>query len=207
MLDVRTCRRCSSPIRGWSKRSTASSFSRPPRRDAGDRRRIRLRQERDRAVADAAGARPAGPDRRRLGRSSTAATCSRSTRPRCATIRGKRISMIFQEPMTSLNPVMTIGDQIAEVIRLHATCTAEGGLEAGRRDAAPGAHPRTRAARQGISAPALRRHAPARHDRDGAGLQAGGADRRRADHRARRHHPGADPRADRSTCRASSAPR
>ena len=34
-------------------------------------------------------------------------------------IRGKQISMIFQEPMTSLNPVMTVGDQIMEVIRLH----------------------------------------------------------------------------------------
>ncbi len=34
-------------------------------------------------------------------------------------IRGNDIAMIFQEPMTSLNPVYTIGDQIAEVIRLH----------------------------------------------------------------------------------------
>ena len=34
-------------------------------------------------------------------------------------VRGKDISMIFQEPMTSLNPVMTIGRQIAEVILLH----------------------------------------------------------------------------------------
>jgi oligopeptide/dipeptide ABC transporter ATP-binding protein len=34
-------------------------------------------------------------------------------------IRGNRISMIFQEPMTSLNPVYTIGNQIAEAIRLH----------------------------------------------------------------------------------------
>jgi oligopeptide/dipeptide ABC transporter ATP-binding protein len=34
-------------------------------------------------------------------------------------IRGNRISMIFQEPMTSLNPVFSVGDQVAEVIRLH----------------------------------------------------------------------------------------
>ncbi|HVO66809.1 MAG TPA: ABC transporter ATP-binding protein [Syntrophales bacterium] len=34
-------------------------------------------------------------------------------------IRGKDISMIFQEPMTSLNPVLQIGDQVSETIRLH----------------------------------------------------------------------------------------
>ena len=34
-------------------------------------------------------------------------------------IRGKQISMIFQDPMTSLNPIMTIGEQIAEVIKQH----------------------------------------------------------------------------------------
>ena len=34
-------------------------------------------------------------------------------------IRGNEISMIFQEPMTSLNPIFTIGDQIMETIRLH----------------------------------------------------------------------------------------
>ena len=34
-------------------------------------------------------------------------------------IRGNQISMIFQEPMTSLNPVYSVGDQVAEVIKLH----------------------------------------------------------------------------------------
>jgi len=44
-------------------------------------------------------------------------------------IRGKRIAMIFQEPMTSLNPVYTIGNQIAEAIQLH-----EGGSSSQVRD-------------------------------------------------------------------------
>lgn len=35
-------------------------------------------------------------------------------------IRGKEISMIFQDPMTTLNPIDTVGDQIAEVIELHS---------------------------------------------------------------------------------------
>ncbi len=34
-------------------------------------------------------------------------------------VRGKKITMIFQDPMTSLNPVMTVGEQISEVIGLH----------------------------------------------------------------------------------------
>ena len=42
-------------------------------------------------------------------------------------VRGRRISMIFQEPMTSLNPVLTIGDQIGEVLQQHH------GMQGGRR--------------------------------------------------------------------------
>ncbi len=44
-------------------------------------------------------------------------------------IRGNEISMIFQEPMTSLNPVMTIGAQISETIRLHEDLTKSRALE------------------------------------------------------------------------------
>ncbi|MCG6909381.1 MAG: ABC transporter ATP-binding protein [Deltaproteobacteria bacterium] len=40
-------------------------------------------------------------------------------------IRGNRISMIFQEPMTSLNPVFSVGDQVGEVIRLHRNLSAK----------------------------------------------------------------------------------
>jgi peptide/nickel transport system ATP-binding protein len=42
--------------------------------------------------------------------------------PRMCDVRGREISMIFQEPMTSLNPVLTVGEQVAEVFTAHGVC-------------------------------------------------------------------------------------
>ena len=44
-------------------------------------------------------------------------------------IRGNKISMIFQDPMTALNPVLTVSDQIAEVIRNHQKCSRAQALQ------------------------------------------------------------------------------
>jgi peptide/nickel transport system ATP-binding protein len=44
-------------------------------------------------------------------------------------IRGNRIAMIFQEPMTSLNPVLTVGEQIAEAVMIHEKVDREAGLK------------------------------------------------------------------------------
>ena len=44
-------------------------------------------------------------------------------------VRGEKISMIFQDPMTALNPVFTVGDQIAEVIELHQHVSKKEAME------------------------------------------------------------------------------
>jgi peptide/nickel transport system ATP-binding protein len=44
-------------------------------------------------------------------------------------IRGNKISMIFQDPMTSLNPVMTVGEQIAEAVQLHQKLDFKASME------------------------------------------------------------------------------
>ena len=98
--------------------------------------------------------------------------------------------------MTSLNPVLTIGRQITEALEQHQGAGPRGGRAARARAAGDGRHRRSRPAPQAVSAPAFGRHAPAGDDRHRARLQSQADHRRRADDGARRHHPGADPRAD-----------
>ena len=53
---------------------------------------------------------------------------TKATYDRLRDIRGSEISMIFQEPMTALNPVMSIGSQIDEIFRYHVSMPAPSGL-------------------------------------------------------------------------------
>ena len=83
-------------------------------------------------------------------------------------LRGDDIAMIFQDPMTSLNPVYRIGDQISEQIKAHRDIgddeAHEQAVELLEQVGIPGA------AAEGELVPprVLRRHAAARDDRDGA---------------------------------------
>ena len=90
------------------------------RRDLCAGRRVGMRQVDDGAV-DPAAAAGCRARHRRYRRRSKAATSSQLPEMRMRDIRGHRISIIFQEPSTSLNPVMTVGRQITEVIERHTS--------------------------------------------------------------------------------------
>ncbi len=113
-------------------------------------------------------------------------------------LRGADISMIFQEPMTSLNPVFTVGFQLDRGAAPAHGHDARAGAQARDRAAATRSASRTRSSKhQRVSVADVRRPAAARDDRDGDRLRAEAPDRRRADDRARRDDPEADPRPDR----------
>ena len=88
-------------------------------------------------------------------------------------VRGNRIAMIFQEPMTSLNPVFTVGVQITEAMRAHEPHRVRSALRSRAIDAACSASriPAPGAGFDEYPAPAVRRHAPARDDRHGAAVR------------------------------------
>ena len=116
-------------------------------------------------------------------------------------LRGREMSMIFQNPRAALNPIRKIGRQIEDVLLQHAQVDTRRGRRASAiemLDQVRIARPRRALPR--LSVRAVGRHVPARRDRAGARLPAAIADRRRADHRPRRHHAeggdGADRRAD-----------
>ena len=94
-------------------------------------------------------------------------------------VRGREIAMIFQDPLTSLNPVFTIGRQMLDVQRAHRRDASRADLrkraiellgDVGIPDAALAAGR--------LPTPVLGRHAAADHDRDGAPAGARAADRR-----------------------------
>ena len=104
----------------------------------------------------------------------------------------------------TLNPVLRIGTQMVEAVLAHEEVCASAAAS-GARTLGHGRHPVAGRAAGRLSAPVLRRHASAGRDRDRATAPAGPDHRRRADHRARRHHPVADPDADPEACRGNSA--
>ena len=115
-------------------------------------------------------------------------------------LRGREISMIFQNPRAALNPIRKVGRQIEDVLLRARQGGAVGGHRKGDRDARPGPDRAAARALSRLSVRAVRRHVPARRHRARARLPAAAPDRRRADHRPRRHHAedgdGPDRRAD-----------
>jgi peptide/nickel transport system ATP-binding protein len=81
------------------------------------------------------------------------------------------MAMVFQDPMTSLNPVVTIGRQLTEHVRYHLDMGKKEARRSRRRAAQVGPHPRGREAVRRVPAPDVGRHAPARVHRHRARLR------------------------------------
>ena len=112
-------------------------------------------------------------------------------------LRGEKVAIVFQDPLSALHPHFTVGHQIAEAYRAHTDASKASARQRAVELLERVGIPDSAAPRALVPARAVRRHAPAGHDRDGARLRSRAADRRRAHHGARRHGAGADPRPDR----------
>jgi peptide/nickel transport system ATP-binding protein len=99
------------------------------RRGLRPRRRKRLGQIHDGARADGPLARRG--DRKRHDPARSNRPSAQTEAAWCAT-RGNDIAMIFQEPMTALNPVQTIGDQVAETLTIHGQADRNHALKIAR---------------------------------------------------------------------------
>ncbi|STE62591.1 glutathione transporter ATP-binding protein [Escherichia coli] len=91
-------------------------------------------------------------------------------------VRGADMAMIFQEPMTSLNPVFTVGEQIAESIRLHQNASREEAMVEAKRMLDQVRIPEAQTILSRYPHQFLWRDAPASDDCDGAVMPPGGAD-------------------------------
>ena len=109
-------------------------------------------------------------------------------------LRGNELAMVFQDPLSSLTPIYTVGDQITEALQVHTPRVRFGRPGAGRRAARPGRHPQPEDPPQVVPPRVLRRYAPAGDDRHGDRQRSRRDHRRRADHGPRRDDPGAGAR-------------
>ncbi|TML91133.1 MAG: dipeptide ABC transporter ATP-binding protein [Actinobacteria bacterium] len=164
------------------------------RRGSRDRRRVGFRQDRLDDGRDGLDPRPEcrdrGPGAAARARSDATAPKRDAARPR----RRDRDDLPGPDDGADAGVHRRLADRRAAArASSHDT---EAGPGAGRRAARGSRHLESGAAARRLSAPVLGRDAAAGDDRDGALVQSVDPDRRRADDRARRHDPGADPRAD-----------